>query len=208
MLRLLSPYAKPVRIWWYDLPDGTRAQHADARVLYQIVCRRNPDETWSYKDWYADMIDKICLSLPPGVCIGGDGGRQRVEVLTFKKVQDFIKAVSSVALSFARGETIYVSQAEADRRAYVCSECRYNSPVLCLGCHGFLALSLVYTRGLEVKLQKDLGACQVCGCLLNVTVWCTKEILERVDKDHLELFPDFCWRKELHAEVRGLKDEN
>lgn len=203
MLRLLNSYSIPVRMWWYDLPDGTRVQHSDPVSLFRAVKLRNPDENRDYDEWYAEMVHHICLTLPKGMCIGDTDNAQRVEQLTFKKVQDFIKAVASVALSLAKGEPTHVDQVEADRRSFICGQCRYNYPITCLGCHGFLMLSHVYTRGREVKGQSVLGACGVCGCMLPVTVWCTKPILERVDKDHLQDFPEFCWRKELHHERKS-----
>ena len=207
MLRLLTKDSQPVRSWWYDLPDGTRFQSPRPESLYQRCITYDP-QTPAYGIWYADMVHKVCLTMPPGVCIGDDEGHQHTEPLTFKKVQDFLKAVSSVALSLLKREPVYVSQAEADRRAFICSQCRYNHPITCQGCHGFITLAHVYLRGREVRNQHELGACTICGCLLSVTCWCTQEILERVDKKHIDMFPPQCWRKHLIGDTGDSPSEN
>ena len=190
MLRLKNPITQPVRNWWFDCPDGTRVVHPDDRVLYDKVAKRGVTD--DYDTWHAKMIHGICLSLGPGVCAGEElDGDIRTRRVTFKTLIGYTKAAVSVGTSLLKQEGVYVSQAEADRRAAVCLHCRYNTQVMCAGCHGLIGFAQVFLQSREVVGQAGLGSCDVCGCFLSVSVWCSDEVLNRLG-DHK--FPPNCWR--------------
>jgi len=192
MLRLKTPISQPVRNWWYDCPDGVRVIHSDPQALYHIA--RLHDVVVPFDVWYADMIHHVCLAIESDACTGDDEGQQRTERLTVAKLIGFIRAVLSVVTSLVKGEPIYVDQATADRRAFVCLPCKYNEQLHCIGCSGLMVLAHIFTQGREVKGQAKLGGCLVCGCYLTVATWCSKEVLARVSKGHK--FPDHCWRND------------
>lgn len=197
MLRLISPESQPVRFWWFDMPDGkTRLKHSDPRMLYHLCVKAGLQ--MPFNEWYDQMIHRCCLEMSPNVCYGDDDGDQRIETLSFKKVRDFLYAIISVMVSFVKRESLYVSQEEADRRATICSSCQLNAQITCAGCHGFITLAHRFLRGREAAHQSKLGACVVCACFLAPTVWASPEVLERVDKKHVDSFPSHCWRRELN----------
>jgi len=192
MLQFLTPVSPPVRDYWYVCADGTKLRSPDLRTLYSM-CKSRGEER-NFETWSADCIHKICLTLPVSACSGSDNGDQRVETLTLGKIRDFVMAAVSVARSAVKGEAVYVTQQEADRRAGVCKVCRYNVPTTCTGCSGLLYLGHAFLQGREVQGQGDIGSCQVCGCHLPVLVWCSPEVLGRIDANHE--FPGHCWRSE------------
>jgi len=187
MLRLNNPYSVPGR-YFYDI-DGRRFNHADAPRLY-TECRAAGEER-EYNEWYAKMIHHMCLELPPKACVGDVGSDKYVKRLTWGDIKGFIGAVTAVARAALRGESVYVSQPEADRRAFVCKDCRHNVQVSCSGCMGIITLANVFLRGRICKEQTKLGACNLCGCWLAAKVWCSEEVLKRTVK--VEGYPETCW---------------
>ena len=190
MLRLKNPISQPVRNWWFDCPDGTRVVHPDARGLFVKAMKHGV--TGDYETWHEKMVHNVCLALTDGVCTGEElDGDIRTQRVTFKTLIGYTKAAASVGTSLVKGEDTYVAQAEADRRAAICLQCRYNTQVMCAGCHGLIGFAQLFLCSREVVGQSGLGSCDVCGCFLSVSVWCSDEVLNRLG-DHK--FPTNCWR--------------
>ena len=190
MLRLSNPIAIPGR-YFYDI-GGRRLNNACDHTLYTES--RALGEQLGYHEWYALMIHKMCLELPPGTCIGNLGDDTYVKRLTWKDIKGFIMAVSAVARAALKGEPVYVSQAEADRRAFICSDCRHNVMVSCGGCNGIILLANVFLLGRMCKGQDKLGACNLCGCWNAAKVWCSTYVLKRTVK--VKKYPENCWNYE------------
>ena len=197
MLYLKNPIAKPVSLWWYDMPDGVRLTHADEASLYRLCT--NHGYQGHFNEWHALMIHHVCLAINPELCGGHPGSDQRVVQLTFAGIKGYIRAVNSVLVSSVKFEKTHVNQAEADRRSEICLRCTQRGAISCVGCHGFLASANIFVQNREFKNQTALHnqGCLICGCFLLPTIWASPEVLRRVDKAHLDSFPDNCWRAPL-----------
>ena len=96
-----------------------------------------------------------------------------------------------------------VPEDKATERAAICVECPQNA-------HGNWweqskeKLAETIKRHLEMKKQlllrtkhdDQLHNCKVCGCVLNLLVWVTPEILnERTEAETLPSYPPTCWKR-------------
>lgn len=203
MLKFQNPVSKPVKHYWFDITESNgnavRLQSVSLPDLYRKCCEQGYDEG-DYESWRVIAEHKMCLELPAGLCSGSTDGDQRYARVTFDTIRGYLLAINATALTKLSGKRVHVSQAEADRRAEICYRCTHRAPVSCSGCHGFLALANIFVQGREFVHLSELGdqSCKVCGCFLLPTIWASKEVLEKVDKNHLDQFREPCWRKALH----------
>ena len=90
----------------------------------------------------------------------------------------------------ARGENIFVSQEEAERRAAICRACIMNSTTPgCFGCNGVRSLISKIKGSRTTDQDSELRQCGVCGCDNSVKVWIKTDV---VDNQGLE-YPANCW---------------
>lgn len=200
MLQPVNPMSPPFRQWFYDIEGHGRVSDSDERALY-AQCRALGVEM-SYAEWKADMLHKVCLEADPGACYGDIGESKRVKRLSWDQVRGGINAMLSVVKSaLTRGEVVYASQAEADRRAAIClrNECKRHVEVSCLGCQGVIALAHLFLLGREVKGQARLALCSVCGCHLPSKCFASNDVLRRLE-DGTNEYPDSCW---MHEVING-----
>lgn len=164
---------------------------------------------WTYVDWVnveaahlrannrevpldlgARMQDQLCKTLPPGWCLYDDDKRVRPSMsLTFSDVAQGLK-------TFARwiaGGAQSVPQAEADRRALVCSRCYLNVNVQ--GCSGCAAALQEVVRDKHSKYDAALHTCAVCKCFLKAKIHFPIDTLTKEDDSRQAIYPDFCWLK-------------
>lgn len=191
MLTFATDVSYPVpRLWWVS-PSGEKVRAQTFETLYPMACTKGFEG--SYEEFKAECMHRICLTLPRSACLGSENdGDIRTQRLTLQKLKDFILAVISTVRSAAKNEPVFVSQAEADRRASICVPCEYNDDVNCAGCSGILTLANIFLRNRYVKGQPRLGGCGVCGCFLTVAVWASDNVLGRLEKHE---YPEHCWRR-------------
>jgi hypothetical protein len=190
-IQVFSPY-------WYDI-QGRRLSSSDPASLYLQVCEIDPAVS-DYRTWHAVMIHRMCLELPKGSCIGDTDGAAYVKPLRWQDIVGFVNAVLSVVRSAVGGQAVYTDQHEADRRAFICSECPMNKHVTCAGCVGIIHLASKFLRARYAKGQTNLGACVVCGCWLPAKIWVHAEVLKQILKKQKlgdVKYPDNCWNKDL-----------
>lgn len=198
MLKLSNSLLILPRYWW-DTQAGDRIVEANPHDVYLKASVQDAEAVpVSYEDFHTIMIHRMCPELPEGSCTGlpDDADVPKVHRVTLAGLKSFLAAVTLVARSKLKGGTTHVSQAEADRRAFVCSRCPCNIPNVCTYCSGLFAMASVYLRGKELKSvnPKDIGACSVCECFLKALVWCPPEILKELPQHE---YPDNCWRNDL-----------
>ena len=103
---------------------------------------------------------------------------------------------------FERGESVFVDQAEADRRALVCATCPKN--VIPTG-KGWLRAwtddkMLECVMDQRTAYHNQLGVCGACSCELRAAVWWPADILRAVTpKKDIPKFPPAadCWKREI-----------
>lgn len=102
-----------------------------------------------------------------------------------------------------------VPQEEAERRASICSGCKFNVAIddqACLGCFGLASRVLQVIGDRHTKFDSTLAHCAVCGCHTGVSAFVPMSILAKVHET--EEFPDDtgqvepdgtptrCWKRE------------
>lgn len=172
---------------------------------------------WTYNDWVALhrshlqangraepdhleslMQDQLCRTLPPGWCNYDDPNRPRPTVsLDWGTVANGLKTFSNWILNGCH----FVTQAEADRRANICSRCYYNVNISgCSACQKAVAETIGSRR---TKFDYSLKGCAVCRCVLRAKVWFPQSILDKENERLQEQYPDFCWLKRTGDNYRG-----
>jgi hypothetical protein len=153
-------------------------------------------------NWRELVIDQLCQRLPAGWCNYDDGSEASgvTPVLSFENILKGITSLSSLAVNAAKGEEVFVSQDEAERRAEICSRCHFNmNASFCMGCGGArVILDMVGKVKGERTTSMDhmLQNCGVCGCRNDAIVHVKKNILLKGESsDTTNKRPSWCWLK-------------
>jgi len=153
-------------------------------------------------DWKARVEDSICRSLPDSWCYyeDSDAVAPRPPALTTESVMKGIASLASIVKEVVSGESIYVSQDEADARARICSRCNLNQNLgVCMGCGAMKAVTDLASNikgGRTTKLDARLQNCSVCGCRNDTIVHISKKVLLSGEKtETTEARPSWCWVK-------------
>jgi hypothetical protein len=172
---------------------------------------------WTYVDWVAaakqhlftnnkpvpdtleqDMQHQLCLGLPIGFCRYDDDNRPRPNMwLSWNDVAEGLK-------TFARwvaGGCEYAPQAEAERRAQVCSRCYLNVNVE--GCSACYKAVLEITGEKRTKADNTLRTCAVCKCFLKAKVHFPISILDTENSGVQQMYPSHCWLNKESENYRG-----
>lgn len=137
------------------------------------------------------MQHQLCLTLPPGWCKYDDDSRPRPS--TSLEWNDVMRGLKTFGRWILTGRP-YVNQAEADRRALVCTRCYLNVDVS--GCSGCQKLVEDVVVDKHSKYDSSLRACAVCKCFLRAKIHFHLSDLEKDEDSRLqEMYPDFCWLK-------------
>lgn len=187
-----------VKLWGPCPPDGYRYVFPEDGFLCHA---------WTYVDWVEvakrhlqangkeippdleqKMQDQLCLTLPPGFCLYDDDNRPRPNMSL--EWGDVASGLKTFARWIAEG-CQYVSQAEAERRAAICSRCYLNVNVQgCSGCQK--AVSEVIGKK-QTKLDNTLRNCAVCKCFLKAKVHFPISTLDTDREKVQQMYPEFCW---------------
>lgn len=85
---------------------------------------------------------------------------------------------------------------EADWRAKICLACpKHNPKQDALVFTGVLIREILAAKndiGLTLEDDAKLGTCDVCGCVMKLQVWETKELLAKHTEK--EKYPTHCWK--------------
>jgi hypothetical protein len=144
------------------------------------------------------IMDYVCQNVPESFCKGDPvpGGKQR-RFVTLAQLRDFTRVAAGVGVNAVRQipEASFVSLDEAEERAKICAECPFNSQGTCTSCNGLKAFvkRLLGTQP-ETTRDKVLGTCDQCGCLLQVKVHISKDILQRTGSYN---YPAACWMRQV-----------
>ena len=106
------------------------------------------------------------------------------------------------SMSLLHGLTVgggKVDQAEANRRASICSTCMYNrKPLGCTGCNARVLKEAVktFSQHGSTPLDESLQSCEFCGCFIRSMVWFPIETLHKfTDATENKNLPAHCWKK-------------
>ena len=106
------------------------------------------------------------------------------------------------SMSLLHGLTVgggKVGQAEANRRANICSTCPFNrKPLGCTGCNARVLKDAVktFSQHGSTPVDESLQSCEFCGCFIRSMVWFPIETLHKFsDATENENLPAHCWKK-------------
>ena len=92
-----------------------------------------------------------------------------------------------------------VDQAEANRRAEICSACSDNlQPSGCSGCNqGLMKKAIEFiAKGNKTPHDNKLKSCKYCGCFNAAQIWIPLDALQKtINEDENEALPSHCWKK-------------
>lgn len=151
--------------------------------------------------------EQLCSGLPPGNC-EHDSAEQssRPWVNTRLRWSDIVEGTKAY-LAFIASGFESVPQAEANRRAAICSACFLNVQVQ--GCGSCLKLASLVTgtvAGKSTPHDDYLAnkACAGCGCPTKSIVHFPMNLLDQADTPEKQAaYTEFCWRK--HGSVNRVE---
>ena len=141
------------------------------------------------------IIDHICRHVPEKFCIGESEGRPRVRAITMFQIQEFTSLLFKKLITSR--DRFFVSLAEANQRAHICVKCPENNRVMCTTCNGLKPWAAKLVSNRKTLLDKFLGVCTICGCVLSAKIHVNAEFLKGAGKTK---YPSNCWLHEA-AEV-------
>ena len=193
-LCLINPLRGPVPPDGYryvDPQDGFVSHAWDYRTWVETARRHmevnNREVPLSLE---ADMQEQLCRILPPGWCNYDDPARPRPGIAL--EWTDLAKGLVTFGKWIADG-CQFVSQAEADRRALVCSRCYLNMNVS--GCAGCQKAVTAVVAGRTTKYDESLRACGACKCMLRAKVHFPLKTLDTQTESLQSMYPEHCWLK-------------
>jgi hypothetical protein len=153
-------------------------------------------------DWRDRVEDQLCRQLPSGWCQYSDGtpGKGFVPNLSAEKILKGIKSLYGMISNAVKGEEVFVSQDEANKRAEICSRCFYNMNAnFCAGC----GIGQTITKAVGMVKGKrttpsdyELKSCGICGCRNDAIVHVNKKLLLSSENlETTEARPSWCWVK-------------
>lgn len=129
--------------------------------------------------------------------------------MTIEEIKQTASGASAIIQMFGeKGRP--VSQALAEKRAFICQFCEENSacqaseikPSWWDTVKSAIAdtikrwLEIKHQLGLKVSNEETLDMCKVCGCALPLVVWSPISVLKKHMKPgELEKYPRSCWKK-------------
>lgn len=113
------------------------------------------------------------------------------------QLRDVVRFTKTLVHSLSNGGK--VDQAEANRRAEICSGCQFNKEASgCMGCNsGPLkeVVKLLSNHG-STKYDESLKSCEFCGCFVRSLIWFPVETLRKfTDPQENKNLPVHCWKK-------------
>lgn len=134
-----------------------------------------------------DVETQLCQKLDERArkqfCRSDSVKAQPVRRVDFGDVKHFLQTLANLKT--------FVPQAEAIRRAKICSECSFNYSIAgCTRCRNLPALLFKVIGKRATPFDKNLGGCGVCGCSLQASVHVPLEAFPTEPKYE---YPDWCW---------------
>lgn len=139
--------------------------------------------------------DQVCKALGPDHCASDEARLWRRVATAYQQFVEGTGTLARLVVARAQGDGL-VGQAEAEKRAEVCTGCEYNRPPgECPTCSSNTLLAAVKAviGDRRTKLDAQLGGCGMCGCGLRAKVHVTQGVLKGATSDIP--YPVWCWMK-------------
>lgn len=186
-MKVTRPAQSTQNDWRYVQPEsGAVFTGLSYWGLVDVVRQHRQAMKYDLADgWEERFQDDLCHQNTQALCSGRppDTTKRRLKLADLRRFMN--------TLGVFRGE--FVPQAEAERRAAICSTCPLNKTVTgCWGCGGLLAAATKFLAGRTTSRDKALDSCAVCGCVMRVKVHLPMEVM---DNSGLE-YPEWCWQRQ------------
>jgi len=186
LLKLSNPKITPPGYWRVDKDLRTPTPGEPSDYIYggdlEDLCKKFSDYRISNNlqlgDTQAQVEDWICRN-----------SASKCRPSNPPKPEGDVKARGAMVAQFFRymaqrfQSSEVVSQEEAERRAEICANCRFNVRVDdagCVGCFGLAARIVALIGENKTKLDSSLFFCGICGCSNTVSVFAPLPVLEKI----------------------------
>jgi hypothetical protein len=204
MFRISDKNTTPPGGWYYVQPESGRIfkHYSHDSFFDEIRAHRLAQGYPIEPDWQAEIEDEICRTHPEWalrVCNRVERHGLERRPLSLAAMQSFINVVAAWIGGAVLGRRVWVEQEEADRRAAICAQCDLNVAISgsCAACADQFGKVLAIVGSRKTALDKDLGACSLCGCLLRVAVHVPLEAqcagVSQKLRDEFGAVP-YCWK--------------
>ena len=136
--------------------------------------------------WQERVVADICEKHKLPGCLEGAAPLRRV------RVTDMMRFLKAVKAWYSKGGEP-VPRELAEERAAVCAKCPFNVDIK--GCGACLSVARTFfpeIAKLSTAADKQLKACNVCGCQNRISVWVPWNIKTAGTKN-LDTYHELCW---------------
>lgn len=144
--------------------------------------------------------NQLCDTLPPQWCTHAPENQWVNPRFGLRDLRDGMKAFALLML----GGFDFVSQEEADRRAYICAGCtRQANPEGCGSCNKVAKLIIGDVAKRKTPYDAKLKSCAICKCVNAVAVHFPMKAIETTDTPEKQAaYPTWCWRSKTSEAYR------
>lgn len=203
-MRLQYPNRKPYGgVFYYKHPVTKEVLTGVTwRLLLKEVAAYNKANGYPVGlDFENEVEQNVCVQ-QPSECIDETQAKPRIKRVTMSEVLRGTRFMGALVVNSILGrESPFVSQEEAERRAAVCSTCKFNETFKkpCSGlCAELKQIIELTTKGKRTPFDSDTAACSVCGCWTRVQVHFRLDLLDKglndVQRAQFDAIPH-CWKK-------------
>lgn len=195
MLTFSNPTIAPPGLFQYVAEGGQDFREAtldelESRVVSYLRDNKIPVPT----DIRQVLIDAQCARVPSLCFDRSVGFVVGFGQINWKEAESFAQTILKAALGGVQGESPFVSQSEAERRAAICVNCPLNVGFSsCASCDTKekIAEWVQSFAGRKTTQDQALNGCAACGCVLRLKVHARRDLLS-----HTPLHRPFhagCW---------------
>ena len=191
--------------WKIKVPKtGIEFKHYDYKSIcnaYRSHC--NANGIFLTPRWEEEFISEMCKQNPHwgNSCTKINMKNIQKRKISVSSVLSFLNMMKAWAQSTISGNSAFVSQEEAEKRASICASCPMNATLqfscgACMSAVITLISSIIGNR--KTERDKDLGACLVCSCSLKAAVHVPVDVQkESLPEDIKKEFDKIthCWKK-------------
>lgn len=185
----------------FRFQDGTLIMRNTRQDWFDAIAKHYKDNDIPRpEDWKAQAEHQLCMLLPPGWCMWETGEAAAGLVDARLSMGDIFRGMEVLARIAASPDPL-VEQAEAERRAALCSGCFANAHVPgCAPCMKIPDMVASIAGAKTTKSDYLLQSCLVCKCRNSAAVWIKEELLAKgITPDHHRIYQqlDWCWKKDI-----------
>jgi hypothetical protein len=182
--RIRAPYGGEVR-WQDPITSVVCVGTTYEMLMDRAYAQRKANGVPTGLAFESEIEESLCRDYP-AECEGGDPRVPRRYTLGFDVVLRGTKVLLAVIAEQAKhliglAQSPLVEQQTAEYRAMVCANCPMNTDFMrgCTRCEDVLNLVRQIKGSRTTRHDKQLKACQICGCSTEAHVWVRLDLLAK-----------------------------